>query len=377
LGGIVRTPITATAISQVLPASCASSVRFSLDSGSLPPGISLDPLSGLLSGTPTVSGDYFFLVRMRVEGTSFSLVSGMDANINDPAGYTFSGWELKNSRTPFLDDFRISSIGHTLYVVSRGFYTQVVETYSSSDGGASWTLLPAAGPAGDLRRFALASDGTGIYLSGGTDATGAPHRGVWYFDGTSWSVRTTNAAFPGRESHAMVANGASLYVMGGRLGTTLRQDTWRSADGGVTWTQASDRGIGERYDFCALTDNHGAMYVTGGIVFSEDRVGVFRSADGVTWTRLPVDPGSPLGAAVPTHSGACALLGDRIVLVGNGPALVGLTNTVSSTDGTNWRYEPEHAELHSLTPGAAVVDGRMYVTTGSGTSQRMVLRTLP
>ncbi|NML46361.1 exo-alpha-sialidase [Ramlibacter sp. G-1-2-2] len=360
-----------------VPAACASSVRFAIESGSLPPGISMDPASGVLSGTLTKAGSYLFQARMRVEGTSYSYASGLMPIVTDPAAFSFSGWELMTTTAPFLQDFRVGGIGHTVYVITRGYNSHTVETWASTNGGAGWTLVPGAGPTGDLRRFALASDGVGIYLSGGTDATGAASPAVWYFDGTTWTQRTAAAPFPGRESHEMLWSNGALYVLGGRLGMTWYDDTWRSTDGGVTWTLASAHGFENRYDFCAVADASGAMIVTGGHNVSVDRISVYRSTDGTSWTRLPVDENSPLRTANQTQSGACALLNGRIVFAGDGPALTGASNTVSSSDGITWSYEPHKIDLMTLTAGGVVVDGRMYVTAGSGTSQRKVVRTIP
>lgn len=366
-----------------VPSSCSAGVRFTLAAGAIPPGLALDATTGVVSGTPTASGTYFFEVRMTVTELGRSRTTGISAKFNNPAVQTFSGWELMTELAPFLNDFRLGALGGKLYVVSRGFYTHVVETYESADGGATWSLLPVPGPAGDLRGFALASDGLHIYLSGGSDGT-VQNSAVWRFDGNAWTQMNSAAAFPAREGHAMLVHGGALYVLGGLVGNSDADDTWRSTDAGVSWTRTSSSGFLPRRDFCAVSDGAGFLYALGGNrsrwimpagALATDAV--FRSADGVTWTPVPVATSSPLMAALYTGSGSCAELGGRIVYVGSSVELAGSSSTVSTTDGTTWIFEPHRIGLVDLSPGAVTLGGRVYVTAGSGTSQRRVLRTTP
>lgn len=47
------------------PTSCAGSVvSWTVSSGTLPPGLTLDPVTGIISGTPSTSGSYSFTVQM-------------------------------------------------------------------------------------------------------------------------------------------------------------------------------------------------------------------------------------------------------------------------------------------------------------------------
>lgn len=385
LQGNVGTPASSTPTVSGVPASCISAMRFALSNGTLPTGMVLDYRTGVVAGTPTKSGQFFFEVRMTVNDFAGFLSGSVTANINDTSVYTFGSWEVMTKLAPFLEDFRIGSLAGKLYVVSRGFYSHVVETYVSTDGGATWTLLPIAGPAGDLRGFALAFDTTGIYLSGGSDGT-TVNSGVWRFDGTAWMQVTAAGAFTARERHAMVSHAGALYILGGRAGLTFFEDTWRSSDNGATWALASASGFQPRYDFCALSDGAGSLFVLGGKFLSGLSTAsgvvsnaVFRSSDGSTWTGMPVSSTSPVMTTLLTHSGACAMLGNRIVYVGDSPGFsADSSSTVSSLDGVVWNYEPHHpTALYGLSPGGVALGGRVYVTAGSGTSERTVARTVP
>lgn len=377
----VGTPISTTPTVTGVPASCVGSMHFELDSGTIPPGVSLDRATGTIAGTPTATGSYAVGVRMGIQNLSGTLSSGIRINIFDSASYSFSGWESMIPEAPFLDNFRIGVIGSTLYVVSRNGYTALMETWQSTDGGATWTNLPITNPTGNLQDFALASDGTSIWLTGGVDAgTRTSSNQVWRFDGTAWTQVATTAPFTARSAHAMVAQGGALYVMGGRIGNTMLGDTWKSTDGGVTWTQTATSGFGPRDLFCAVSDGT-QIFVMGG-ENQDTQPSVYRSTDGAAWSSLALPSTSPFllvasnfvtGTA---HSGACAWLNGRIVYSG-GIGFAG-SGVVSSPDGINWQFEPgtgSHGDYSS--PGGVAMGGRMYFVMGEGTSERLVLRTVP
>lgn len=77
--GFATPPATLTILSSTLPDGIASNVysgpvnifggfgalTASISSGSLPPGLSIDPTTGVISGTPTVPGNYTFTVQVK------------------------------------------------------------------------------------------------------------------------------------------------------------------------------------------------------------------------------------------------------------------------------------------------------------------------
>jgi hypothetical protein len=154
----------------------------------------------------------------------------------------------------------------------------------------------------------------------------------------------------------------------------------------MTWTLASASGFQPRYDFCAVSDGAGSMYVMGGSFFVGLKTdggtvanAVFRSTDGSNWGGLPVASTSPVMATLETQSGACAMLGNRIIYVGARPGFSSSSSTtVSSADGLSWNFEPQHPTAFlGATPGGVALDGRVYVTSGSGTTERTVTRSVP
>ena len=72
---------TATGYSQPLTAIDGTPPykKWSVISGSLPPGLSLDPATGVISGTPTQIGDYSFTVQVTDSSDSILYSEGRTA----------------------------------------------------------------------------------------------------------------------------------------------------------------------------------------------------------------------------------------------------------------------------------------------------------
>lgn len=358
-----------------VPSECRAEMRFSLDSGALPPGLILNERSGVISGIPTQGGRYPFVIRLTVKNFDGGLNANLVSLIRDPAEATFAEWQvMSDTNQGFLEHFRIGAIGTDLYVVERGFYQKRMHTFRSRDEGRTWTNLSVALPhyATD---FAVASHGNHLYLSGGT-VRQEMSSAVWRFDGTTWVLMTPDGGFPKRAGHTMVSHDGALYVLGGYTDNgQVLGDVWRSMDGGATWSQQSANAFPPRFRFCALGDGKGSLYVIGGEESRRfaylHRRDVWQSSDGgTTWQQVSIGPNEPIHAALEYGAASCSLLGGRMVYVGR-------EHTVSSRNGRDWLTEPHWLWLSGTAPGAVTMDGHLYVVTGEGTSQRFVVRTGP
>lgn len=358
-----------------VPSQCRSDMRFSVDSGSLPPGISLNERSGVISGVPTQGGRYPFTIRLTLKGFDGGVNADIASVIRDPAEATFAAWEVMSyNGHGFHDDFRIGAIGSDLYVVGNNGRTTRLRTFRSVDSGRTWTELNV-GPPIHVEEFALASDGNHIYLSGGARAR-VPSSAVWRFDGTTWTLMTADGAFPPRTAHAMLSHRGALYILGGYAADRKSlADVWRSTDGGATWTQLSASAFPSRSNTCALSDGKGLLYVLGGSASPTfHRRDMWQSRDdGVNWEQVPISENSPLVNALERGSATCSVLNGRMVYVSG----YVYPMTISSDNGRDWLMEPHVNWLSGASPGAVTVDGHMYVLTGEGTSQRHVIRTKP
>ena len=201
----------------------------------------------------------------------------------------------------------------------------------------------------------------GIFVLGGNESQSATNdlqNDVWSsMDGESWREDTSNAGWPARENHQVVAHRGRLYLMGG-LEPGVRNDVWSSADG-VTWREDKANNSADwpaRGNHQALVHN-GRMYVMGGQDTAHPRNDVWSSADGVTWRKDKAD--NSAGWSARWGHQAVAHNGRMYVTGGYGES-----DVWSSADGSSWRFEGEAAwgprHFHQAVSHA----GRLYVLGG-------------
>jgi len=348
-----------------IPASCLPSTRYSLASGSLPPGLVLDPHTGVITGTPTTAGSYTYEVRLSLDGFVGSVSNRIGVYVDDPALFTFSAWTSHPS--PASDNLRLDVIGANLVVTTAGFYTGTMDTFVSANGGANWGQVLTTGPTPFTKHFSGTSDGTAVYLSGGTTDAGAYTSHVWKFDGSTWAERTAAGAFAGRRDHAMAKVGTTLFVIGGSNAQGVLGDVWKSVDDGVTWTLASTP-FAPRTSACALSFG-GKLLVIGGTNGVSNLAEVWESADGVTWTRYQDAPsGSPF-RSISTWSQQCAAMDGRVYFLSS-------YYTVSSQNLVDWQFEPGFLD-NSPAPGAVALNGRLYAIKDEGTTSCRLMESSP
>ncbi len=119
--------LTATAYSYTFVATGVTPITYAVASGSLPPGLTLDPATGVMSGTPTASGTYTFTISAANDGGVTTTASKTIEVTSSPTG--------KKPNAPERPDL-VAGIGRVKVTVARG-----------SGGGtpASFTVIAAPG----------------------------------------------------------------------------------------------------------------------------------------------------------------------------------------------------------------------------------------
>lgn len=306
-----------------------------------------------------------------VEGSPWQLPYKI--RVLGPADLSYTRWEEVQTTPGFLDKLythtlALSVHGGKPFTTFANGSTGVMETYLSPDLGSQWSQQAIPGPTPSTMHFALASDGVAVYLSAGLNFIGnyAYQSHVWKFDGVAWQRQTPGAAFGGRERHVMAKVGATLFVAGGSNGgINAFRDVWASTDDGVTWSKRIDNlpaALG--VVTCAL-NWRGSLLLIGDAVAT--------SPDGVQWT---VHSGYP--ATFPKGSTQCAVLDDKLIIVGNGQIMEGRTaQSMSTTDLVNWNLELSRSRLNEIeVPNLIAVDGRLLAFSGQSTTKLTLNRTV-
>lgn len=286
-----------------------------------------------------------------------------------PGDLHYRYWTPVNQNQPFTGGMDIGSIGSTLVVPSmgsdftNGVHTLVSETWLSRNDGVTWESLAAPGPTVPTIAYALAGDGTALYLSGGINGAvsgSGDTNAVWKFTGTQWQQKTAAAEFSPRSRHVMVKFGASLYLMGGASNKQPLNDVWTSSDDGAHWTQlpALPKAMGT--PTCAV-NWRGSMVLIGDTVMT--------SGDGRNWAEHKV-----ASTKFPFRSMQCGVLNDRLFV---NPTDGYSGNAYSTADLQKWQPEVGRPGNPFNVAGMPTVNGHLFSLTGEDTSQRTVYRTEP
>ncbi len=256
---------------------------------------------------------------------SIVLMGGLDDEedpLNDTWRSTDGGahWELMNVSSGWTARSLHTSVAlPNGSIVLMGGYDGVSlrnDTWLSDDNGASWTLVNASsGWMGREFHSSVAMPDGSIVLMGGLNESSAYMNDTWRTTdgGTTWTRQTEHAGWTARIGHACVTMpDGSILLTGGDDESTWRNDAWRSADGGSTWTRVTEIAdwTGRRYHTSVAMPD-GSIVLMGGHdgAWKND---AWRSTDGgATWTELP-DTGWParsMFASVAAPDGSIVLTG--------------------------------------------------------------------
>ena len=254
------------------------------------------------------------------------------------------------------------------------------DTWNSTDNGATWTLVNAS--SGWTERYSHTSvampDGS-IVLMGGWDGSQTLNDTWRSADhGITWTQITASAEWTARSEHSsVVMPDGSIVLMGGReaIGGTRLNDTWRSIDGGATWTQqTASAGWTTRYDFKSVVTPDGVIILMGGYVPTVSKE-VWQSTDyGVSW----VLQNASAGWGTRSEFSAVALAEGSVILMGGSkvPATFYNDTWISADNGVLWIQENASAgwlgrNLHNSVAmpdgGIVLMGGQTLATNGNDT----------
>ena len=184
-------------------------------------------------------------------------------------------WTLQNGSAGWSE-----RCGHTSVVMPDGTIVlmggnagyQTNDVWRSVDKGVTWTQLPTPGWSARYYHTSDAMPDGSIILMGGYDIHGDHKNDVWRStdNGATWTQMAANASWSGREDHtSVVMPDGSIVLMGGNDEFHIyKNEIWRSADNGVTWTNLPTPGWSARTDHTSVAMPDGSIVLMGGDDFN-------------------------------------------------------------------------------------------------------------
>jgi large repetitive protein len=223
------TPATVgTSYSLQMIASVAEAKTWTINSGALPAGLTLDGSSGLISGTPTAAGTFTFEVLAKMNSDTRSDTKTLAITVRDPVAIAGS--------EPFTPDRRAQS------EVSMPFDATLTATGGTST--YTWALTSGALPPGLLLENGAIS---------GTPTTA----GVYPFIASVTDTEGRVATYPGRIVVAEKLAISTLLLRPGKVGKLyaaklktlggVKPATWRIVRGPLPRGVRFDRALGQLF----------------------------------------------------------------------------------------------------------------------------------
>ena len=164
-----------------------------------------------------------------------------------------------------------------------------------SKDGATWTEVAPTG-----RRFSERSEhqvavhnnrlwvigGSGGIAFVGNDIFVVTNKDVWWSeDGATWEEveqEPNSDKFSPRRDHQVVAHNNWLWVIGGRVGSSVKNDVWRSEDG-ADWTKVTNSADFSPRGAHRVVAHNNRLWMIGGWDGAARKNDVWRSEDGENW----------------------------------------------------------------------------------------------
>lgn len=366
--------------------------RWSITAGSLPAGLTLDLISGAISGTPTAVGLSSFTARVTDDAGK---TADQALSINVVAGAPGPGtWaDLQQPRLPTpLAGMAIASVADKVYLfgglTDAGLSNQILVFDPATN---MVTQEPPTFPTARAYMAATAV-GTKIYICGGSDAS-AVYADSYVYDTVARTLSPI-APMPGeRDSVTCAAVGTDLFVFGGAeidLNTFMfipTADVWKYSTTSDTWTALSTT-LPQRNQWALALAAGGKIYLVGGCDFELDFIAQTQTTVANYATVYEFDPATAtltpkasLPAGTKCHTGD--VINGRLYVAG-GERTTGLhDNAVLFADPVRdtYAYDPATDTWTTLTPfetnvpgqgpfggralaGAAAANGKLYLFGG-------------
>jgi hypothetical protein len=310
--GIVDQPYSAT-----LTASGGTSpYTWSLTGGALPAGLTLDPGTGAISGTPTTSG---------TQSITFTATDahGTPGSTQLPVTVVNPTFQQANPATspPARNGGAMAydpSTDQLIMFGGRNNGSDLGDTWLWS--GTTWTQLSPATSPSARHQASIAYDPTihELVLFGGYSYSGGVyHNDTWTWNGTTWTLLNPATSPPARQGAPMAFDADpgvdQLVLFGGVSSSAVLNDTWEFD--GTNWAQVST-GSGTptamQIASMAYDPSSDQVVLFGGINSNGSAVyNTTYTFDGSTWTAL-----SPSASPLPRWGAALAYnpVGDDLAL---------------------------------------------------------------
>jgi len=338
---------SATVIPTIRIQAGCTALQYELASGQLPPGMSLNAASGVVSGTPRQSGIYPFVIRPQAAG---SVTAGTTLYVQPlgPQSPQLSPQRVvTTSPLPAFHAPQMTAVVNgatTLYVGGRrSDLTSAFQLWRSSDLGVTWIQITATGtpaPRGNLsvlHQFQLTEASGALYVldSGGTTNIENPDRTVtstpvsaalYRYDGGAWSVVNSGLPFQPPGGAAFFSSAGGLHVA---WTVSSARTVWTSSDGGLAWSEDRSPTIVDNFGIrrdnreCAAVLNGSVLFVptTGGgapalsfLSPGDTRWGLMSTFEaGNSLAHWYTDPFVGAGAACTLHANRFWVAGNRAV----------------------------------------------------------------
>lgn len=322
-GAGVGEPFAITPTTPGVPSACLGQRSFTTYAPRMAPGLTLDPGTGTISGTPTHAGFYETGVNLYMRGFSGNSSGYFSVEVHQRADYTYTSWR-RRSLPASADATRIHATDSGLMALQlKGTGTPEVKV--SLDEGQTWATLPGAN-APFLNSSSVSTHHTGSHLLAWDSKV------LYRHDGSAWEV--VSQAAPVGGGRQMVQAGSRLYSVG-RDASVPSRSVFASDDGGVTWQKLTENYAPETNSgLCAVAFGDGLAVIGKRLERLTNIVPtVWKSSDGVQWQEVVIPPNSPLLAFSPNDM-VCHTWRGRAYVMGWGGGVF------SSANLSDWQFEP-------------------------------------